>query len=61
MDISSLIAAFQQCAPEFATSYCIVNGAIMNLNEIQGLGYDEYSLRSKLNMPLRLFRYYPNS
>lgn len=34
MDIPNLIANFQQLVPEFASSYCIVNGAIMNLNEI---------------------------
>lgn len=60
MDISNLIAGFQQLAPEFASSYCIVNGSIMKLNEIQDMGYDEFSLRSKINMPLRLYRYYPN-
>lgn len=60
MDISNLIAGFRQFAPEFASSYCIVNGAIMDLNEIQNMGYDEFSLRSKINMPLRLYRYYPN-
>lgn len=60
MDIPNLVAAFQQYAPEFATSYCIVNGTIMNLNEIQEMGYDEFALRSKLNMPIQLYRYYPN-
>lgn len=60
MDIPNLIADFRQIAPEFASSYCIVNGAIMKLNEIQNMGYDEFSLRSKINMPLRLYRYYPN-
>ena len=60
MDILNLIADFRKLAPEFASSYCIVNGAVMNLNEIQNMGYDEFSLRSKINMPLRLYRYYPN-
>lgn len=60
MDILNLIADFRKHAPEFASSYCIVNGAVMNLNEIQNMGYDEFSLRSKINMPLRLYRYYPN-
>lgn len=60
MDIPNLIADFRKLAPEFASSYCIVNGAIMNLNEIQDMGYDEFSFRSKINMPLRLYRYYPN-
>ena len=60
MDILNLIADFRKHAPEFASSYCIVNGAVMNLNEIQNMGYDEFSFRSKINMPLRLYRYYPN-
>ena len=60
MDISDLIAEFRQLAPEFASSCCIVNGAIVNLNEIQNMGYDEFSFRSKIHMPLRLYRYYPN-
>ena len=60
MDILNLIADFRQLAPEFASSYCIVNGAIMNLDEIQNMGYDEFTLRAKINMPLRLYRYYPN-
>ena len=60
MDILDLLAGFRQLAPEFASSYCIVNGTVMNLNEIQNMGYDEFSLRSKINMPLRLYRYYPN-
>jgi len=32
----------------------------MNLDEIQDMGYDEFAFRSKINMPLRLYRYYPN-
>lgn len=61
MDIPNLIAGIQQLAPEIASSYCIVNGSLMALDEIQNMGYDEFSLRSKINMPLRLYRYYPNT
>lgn len=32
----------------------------MALDEIQNMGYDEFALRSKINMPLRLYRYDPN-
>lgn len=60
MDISDFIANYKQCATEFLSSYCIVNGAIMNLEEIHTMGYKEFSLRSKINMPLKLYRYYPN-
>lgn len=61
MNIFNLIASIQQITPELASSYCIINGAIMKLDEIQNMGYDEFSLRSKINMPLRLYRYYPNT
>jgi hypothetical protein len=46
---------------EGALSYCIINGAIMNLEEIQNMGCQEFGLRSKLNMPLKLYKYFPNS
>jgi len=60
MDITNLIDGFRQFAPEFASSYCIVNGAVMNLGDIQDMGYDKFSLQWKINMPLQLYRYYPN-
>ncbi|MDY4172526.1 MAG: DUF2971 domain-containing protein [Evtepia sp.] len=61
MDMSNLLAGFQQLAPEFVASYCIVNETIMNLSEIQNMGYDEFSFHSKINMPPRFYRYYPNT
>ena len=60
MDINELFLSARQMAPQFASSYCIVNGAIMNLNEIQNMGFQEFGLRSKLNMPLKLYKYFPN-
>lgn len=60
MNIPEIIKNLQTLAPEIAETYCIVNGTLMNLNEIQNMGYNEFSLRSKNNMPLRLYRYYPN-
>ena len=32
----------------------------MKLSEVQKMGYDEFALHSKVNMPLRLYRYYPD-
>lgn len=60
MELQGLFSEMQQSLPELLSSYCIVNGAVMNLDEIQKMGYDEFSFRSKLNMPLKLYRYYPN-
>lgn len=60
MDISALITGIQDFVPELLKSYCIVNGNIMKLDEIQNMGYEKFSLLSKKIMPLRLYRYYPN-
>ena len=32
----------------------------MNLTEVQNMGYDEFSMRAKMNMPLKLYKYFPN-
>ena len=60
MDINELIFHVKQMTSQFASSCCIVNGALMNLNEIQNMGCQEFGVRSKLNMPLKLYRYFPN-
>ena len=53
MDISALITGIQDFVPELLKSYCIVNGNIMKLDEIQNMGYEKFSLLSKKIMPLR--------
>lgn len=60
MDIKDLIQTLQSTLPQIAESYCIVNGTLMNLNEVQNMGYDEFSMRAKINMPLKLYKYFPN-
>lgn len=60
MDINELLFSIKQVAPQFASTYCIVNNAIMSLNEIQNMGCNEFSVRSKFNMPLKLYKYFPN-
>lgn len=60
MDINTLIQTLQSAVPQIAESCCIVNGALMNLNEVQNMGYDEFSMRAKINMPLKLYKYFPN-
>lgn len=60
MDVKELFLSAMQMAPQFASSFCVVNGAIMNLDEIQNMGCQEFGIRSKLNMPLKLYKYFPN-
>ena len=58
--IEELLIPMKEAFPEFLGSYCTVNGAIMKLEEIQKMGFHEFALRSKINMPLKLYKYYPN-
>ena len=60
MNIVELLLAARQLGPQIAASCCVVNGAIMNLDEIESMGCQEFGLRSKLNMPRKLYKYFPN-
>jgi len=60
MDINTLIKTLQSEAPQIAKSCCIVNGTLMKLDEVQNMGYDEFSMCAKMNMPLKLYKYFPN-
>ena len=60
MDINQMFGTLQQLAPQIASSYCVVNGVFMGLNEIENMGYEEFSLRSKMNMPMKLYKYFSN-
>lgn len=54
MKLSELIMSIQQLAPQLASTCCVVNGVFMTLEEVEKMGYDEFSYRSKINMPLKL-------
>ena len=60
MDISEFLLSVPQVGPEFLSSYCFVNGAPMRLEDIQNMGCNEFAYRSKLNMPMKLYKYFPN-
>lgn len=61
MNIDKLLVSLKQIAPQFIASYCIVNGAVMPLEEVENMGYEEFGLRSKLNMPPKLYKYFSNT
>ena len=58
--IDNLIESFKQFAPSLQTSYCIINGSILELDKVEKMGYNEFSYKSRLSVPLKLYRYYPN-
>ena len=47
MKLSELIMSIQQLAPQLASTCCVVNGVFMTLEEVEKMGYDEFSYRSK--------------
>ncbi|MCL2556001.1 MAG: DUF2971 domain-containing protein [Firmicutes bacterium] len=40
--------------------YCVVNGNLYTLSEIEKLGYLEFSSRTKKEMPSKLYKFFPN-
>lgn len=60
MNFSDLVSSIQSATPELNNSYCIVNGELMRLDQIENMGYREFWLRSKLYMPKKLYKYYSN-
>lgn len=45
---------------ELFLNSCLVNGQLMPLQQIESMGWKEFSIRSKLNMPKRLYKYFSN-
>lgn len=61
MDIDTLFQNFKNVVPQIAESYCIVNRELMKLDEVQNMGYEDFSKRAKMKMPLKLYKYFPNT
>lgn len=61
MDISILFQELKDKVPELISSYGIVNKSLMKLEEIQNMGYNDFSLRAKISMPQKLYKYFRNS
>ena len=49
-----------QFAPDFLSSHCIINGSVLELDKIEKMGYNEFSYQSRLLVPLKLYKYFPN-
>lgn len=58
--IDNLIESFKQFAPNFLNSYCIINGSALELDKVEKMGYNEFSYQSRLSIPLKLYKYFPN-
>ncbi len=60
MDINDFILNAPQILPELLSNFCVVNKKIISLQEIEKMGYNKFSCISKINMPPKLYKYFPN-
>mgnify|MGYP002860739553 CR=1 FL=1 len=58
--LDNLVQSFKQFAPDFFSSYCIINGSILELDKVESMGCKEFSYKSRLSVPLKLYKYFPN-
>ena len=54
------IENLKHLAYKLSTTHCIINGEIWELDKIEQLGCNKFSLQSKLTLPLKLYKYFPN-
>lgn len=55
------IEDLKQIAYKLSKTHCIINGVSYKLDEIEQLGCNKFSLQSKLTMPPKLYKYFPNT
>ena len=46
--------------PDWANTVCIVNRSIVPLETVEQMGWNEFALRTKLVMPLKFYKFFPN-
>ena len=61
MNVDELLTSLKQVMPKVSTSYCVVNGAIMPLSEVEKMGCKDFWIRTKLSVPSKLYKYFPNT
>ena len=59
IDYSDLFAKLRQASPDLLKNYCVINGNIWPLEQVERMGLEEYAARTILSLPLRFYKYYP--
>ena len=61
VDLQRLMEMLKQSVDiESQMSYCIVNGQIKKLKEVEALGYEKFLNYAITNLPIKLYKYFPN-
>ena len=58
--INDLLRMIQANSDEIIDDFGIIDNTFVMLEEIEKMGVDEFSLRSKLSLPRKLYKYFPN-
>ena len=60
IDYCDLFAKLKQASPDFLKNYCVINGNIRPLEQVEKMGLEEYTARTIFSLPLRFYKYYPD-
>lgn len=58
--LEDLVNIFKDNASIFFDTGCIVNGALLKLQDIEKMGFNEFSLQAQMYMPKKFYKYFPN-
>ena len=59
--IDILVAQLKKAGPELANNYCIVNGNVLYLNQVENMKLEEYSARSIYSLPNKIYKFFPDT
>ena len=60
VDISNLMTQLRQAGPDILQNFCIINGNIWSLEQVEKIGLEEYAARTIFSLPLRFYKYFPD-
>ena len=58
MDISNIIGQLQQSSADFMENYCVINGNVWRIDQIENMDLKEYAYRSVYSLPLKFYKYF---
>lgn len=60
-DLNNLIAQLQQIGSGSITDFCIIDGNIWSLDQVEIMSLNEYAEHTFYSMPLKFYKYFPNT
>lgn len=60
VDMFNLFAQWREASPEFLSDYCIIDGYLWSLEQIERMSLEEYAERTIYSYPVKLYKYFPD-